>query len=308
MTHAPLPPARASRSARPTALLAMLLGTLPVALTGCVAAPSAGDTAAQTANPAPPREQRIVLDFERLTDEQRARARQVLTAELAAMGIAAQESAFDTADFPGITPRGGDRQGVNLIARIPATAASDRHIVLGAHYDTVAGSPGVDDNGSGVHVLLGVAAALAAMPERTAHVHVVFYDLEEIGLVGARVHAERWRQSGQALEAMHNVDMVGWDSDDDGVIELDSSVPAITRLYEDAVEGLPLALLVTSYPNTDHQAYRERGFKVASISQEFEDETQNPDYHGPGDTSVEWDYLGPIETMMVRVFTRLVAP
>ena len=62
-------------------------------------------------------------------------------------------------------------------------------IIVGAHFDTVSGSPGANDNGSGTAVVLAVASILAATPCRTSPITFAFFDEEEVGLVGARAYA-----------------------------------------------------------------------------------------------------------------------
>src|SRR5438105_10041238 len=49
--------------------------------------------------------------------------------------------------------------GVNIECEIPGT---DEIIIVGAHYDTVAGSPGADDNASGVAAMITLANQFAA--------------------------------------------------------------------------------------------------------------------------------------------------
>ena len=63
---------------------------------------------------------------------------------------------------PFALPGGGE--SANVIAFLPDPAFDpqrDRHLLVGAHYDTVLGSPGANDNASGTAVLLEVARALA---------------------------------------------------------------------------------------------------------------------------------------------------
>src|SRR6185503_3075858 len=72
--------------------------------------------------------------------------------------------------------------GVNLIAELPG---EDREaIVIVAHHDTVNGSPGADDNGSGVVALLELARLLAGRRFRQTVV-LASPDFEEIGLLGS---------------------------------------------------------------------------------------------------------------------------
>ena len=58
-----------------------------------------------------------------------------------------------------------------------------------AHWDTVATSPGVDDNGSGVVALLETARILAKRAEQGAILNTVIFaalDKEEVGCEGAK--------------------------------------------------------------------------------------------------------------------------
>ena len=59
-------------------------------------------------------------------------------------------------------------------------------VIFCAHYDTVPGSPGADDNASGVAVLLGLT-----IPESPEHTIVLaFFTGEEIGMIGSRYYAD----------------------------------------------------------------------------------------------------------------------
>jgi Zn-dependent M28 family amino/carboxypeptidase len=74
--------------------------------------------------------------------------------------------------------------GVNIVA-VKRGETLDEAIVVAAHYDTVPGSPGADDNGSGVAALLELARVLAPYRFRRSVV-LAALDMEEIGLIGAR--------------------------------------------------------------------------------------------------------------------------
>ncbi|MBE9076543.1 M28 family peptidase, partial [Romeria aff. gracilis LEGE 07310] len=85
-------------------------------------------------------------------------------------------------------------------------------ILVGAHYDTVVGSPGADDNASGLAVLLALASTLAQSPPRRPVIFVAF-DLEEYGLEGSRAWVARRTQTGQPLHLMLSLEMLGYFSD-----------------------------------------------------------------------------------------------
>ena len=80
-------------------------------------------------------------------------------------------------------------QGVNIIGVIPGknrNKPGDEILLIGAHYDTDANSPGVDDNGSGVVSMLEVARLLSPhMGSMTKTVMLVAFDLEEKGILGS---------------------------------------------------------------------------------------------------------------------------
>ena len=77
----------------------------------------------------------------------------------------------------------------NVIATRPGTASTGT-VLLTAHYDTVAGSPGAGDDGLGVGVLLETARALsvAGTPQNT--VMILLTDAEEVGLLGAEAFVQ----------------------------------------------------------------------------------------------------------------------
>ena len=97
---------------------------------------------------------------------------------------------------------------VNLIARPPECPPGPR-LLLGAHLDTVPGSPGADDNASGVAVLLEIARLVAAL-RPPPPVECVAFALEELGLVGSDHYAAMLKQRRQDLLGMLSLEMVGF--------------------------------------------------------------------------------------------------
>ena len=71
----------------------------------------------------------------------------------------------------------------NIIARL-RPAGSDPLIIIGAHFDSVIGTPGADDNASGVAVLLEAARILSQMILRTQVLFCAF-NLEELNMIGS---------------------------------------------------------------------------------------------------------------------------
>jgi Zn-dependent M28 family amino/carboxypeptidase len=93
-------------------------------------------------------------------------------------------------------------------------------ILVGAHYDTAPGTPGANDNGSGVALLLEMGRLLKeARPARTLRL-VAFANEEPPHFftedMGSRVHARRARGRGEDIVAMLSLETIGYYSDTPG--------------------------------------------------------------------------------------------
>ena len=88
-------------------------------------------------------------------------------------------------------------------------------ILIGAHYDAVPGTPGADDNATGVAVLLEMAAVFAIAPLKYP-VRLVAFDLEEYGLIGSTAYARQLKQDKQKLRLMLSLEMLGYCDDTKG--------------------------------------------------------------------------------------------
>ncbi len=110
---------------------------------------------------------------------------------------------------PGLKPRLHRRlRGANLLATLPGAGAGPC-VLVGAHLDTVDGSPGADDNASGVAVVLETARLLAGLREPPA-VTLALFDMEELGLIGSRFAARELSRSGRRPAGMICLESVGF--------------------------------------------------------------------------------------------------
>ena len=82
-------------------------------------------------------------------------------------------------------------------------------IIIGAHYDTVPGTAGADDNATGVAVLLELARAIALQPLKYP-VQLVAFDMEEAGCWGSKHHAAKYKQQQQSIRLMISLEMLGY--------------------------------------------------------------------------------------------------
>jgi len=108
----------------------------------------------------------------------------------------------------------------NVEAEVRGGKRPDDIIVIGAHYDSVQGSPGANDNASGVAATLALARAFAeTTPART--LRFVSFANEEPPLfqtehMGSRVYAMRSRERGENIVLMLSLETIGYYSDEPG--------------------------------------------------------------------------------------------
>jgi Zn-dependent M28 family amino/carboxypeptidase len=103
----------------------------------------------------------------------------------------------------------------NLEAEI--RGARPQIIVVGAHYDSVSGSPGANDNGSGVAALLALARRFAGKPAAQTLRFVAFVNEEppyfQTEQMGSLVYAKRCQARGEQISAMISLETIGYFSD-----------------------------------------------------------------------------------------------
>lgn len=112
----------------------------------------------------------------------------------------------------------------NLIAELPGQSRRDEIVVIGAHYDTVPGSPGGNDNGTGVVALLSLARAFAGDPQDRTIRFVAFVNEEppyfQTEQMGSVVYAKRCRSRREKIVAMLALDTIGYFTDAPGSQEV----------------------------------------------------------------------------------------
>jgi hypothetical protein len=108
----------------------------------------------------------------------------------------------------------------NLVAEKRGALHPEDIVVLGAHYDSVHGSPGANDNGSGVAALLELARVLAREDLPCTVRYVAFVNEEQPFAfspeMGSLVHARAARARGDRIRAMLSLETIGYYSDAPG--------------------------------------------------------------------------------------------
>jgi len=100
---------------------------------------------------------------------------------------------------------------VNWVLKLagPSVDVSQPPVIIGAHYDAVPGTPGADDNASGVAVLLELAQLFAEQPPAVPLWFVAF-DMEEYGMLGSQAYAAELKATGQSVRLMLSLEMLGY--------------------------------------------------------------------------------------------------
>lgn len=211
----------------------------------------------------------------------------------------------------------------NVIATTPHDRdSSAAPLILAAHYDTVIGSPGADDNASALAVLLDIARQVVNVRLQRP-VRLIAFCLEEENLLGSRAYAAHLTSTQQSILGAIVLECVGYTRDEEGSQKIPPDVPvtvptvgnflavignqgshALTMVVEQAMKSrIPVVPLVVPgngelLPDTrrsDHTSFWDAGYPAVMLTDTAN--FRNPNYHQPTDT---------IETLNLN-FMRLVA-
>jgi hypothetical protein len=260
-------------------------------------------------------------------------AAQFVERRLAACGLATRRETFEAQGHP----------VCNVVAEVPGGAAAAEIVVVGAHYDTVRGTPGANDNATGVAALLALAERFAkpgaARPART--LRFVAFACEEppyfqTDEMGSLVHARGCAARGEDVVAMLALETLGCWRDSDGSQRY--PIRGMTLLYpsrgdfvsfvgdvrsgglvREAIstfrgaarvpsEGAALPMWVPGVGWSDHWSFRQAGFPACMVTDTaiFRDSA----YHAASDQPhrVDFHRLSLVVEGLVPVVERLVDP
>ncbi len=208
----------------------------------------------------------------------------------------------------------------NIHIEIKGGKVSEEVIVIGAHYDTVTGTPGADDNASGVAVLLELARLLADKKfDKT--IQFVAFTLEEPPFfrtknMGSYKYAEKLKQAGRNVQGMICLESIGyyldnpksqffpfsffkWIYPEKGdflmfVSNLGSRgfMKYIQKGFKNGTdlpyETISATSFVPGVDFSDHRSFWKHGFDAIMLTDTAF--YRNPHYHTAGDTPDTLDY------------------
>ena len=202
-------------------------------------------------------------------------------------------------------------------------------ILIGAHYDTVPGSPGADDNATGIAVLLELARFFSSNAANFP-IRLVAFDLEEYGLLGSTSYANFLKEQNQALRLMISLEMLGYcdpnsnsqlyppgldyfyPSEGNFIALIGNlvTIPDLISMSREIHKSIPCEWLSVPFqgkivPDTrrsDHAPFWDYGYKAIMVTDTAN--LRNPNYHSPSDTidTIDLDFLaGVCQGLMVAI-------
>ena len=122
----------------------------------------------------------------------------------------------------------------NLEVIIPGTGTTEGAVVVGAHYDSVAGSPGANDNASGVAAVLELTHIWRGTALRKPIRLVLFVNEEppyfKTADMGSLVYARQLQSEHVSVSAMISLETIGYFSD---VVGSQKYPPMLSLFYPD---------------------------------------------------------------------------
>jgi hypothetical protein len=184
-------------------------------------------------------------------------------------------------------------------------------VVLSAHIDTVGFSPGADDNGSGIALLLYLAKLITKM-HFSFDIYFVFTNAEEIGLFGAYQVANWFKTRQIPILININIDMILYNPpnilfNEIGGNRMGEYYAKILSVYSKNFDDGAISVNVSNelWQRGDQYAFFLNGFPAISISesQNNEDLAINPYYHTEDDVidAIGYDYQNPLRIMRAIV-------
>jgi len=222
------------------------------------------------------------------------------------------------------------RKTYNVIADTPG-GDDTRTVVVGAHLDSAAEGPGINDNGSGASAILEVACKMGLLHIKPRYkIRFAFWSGEEEGLLGSEYYAAHLSPEELAKIAMYlNFDMIASPNyvrfvyDGDGSDSANPGPPGsdqIEKLFNEyfAGKGLPTDPVAIK-GSSDDGSFASRNIPVGGVysgSGEMKTEAQakryggkagevcDPNYHTPNDTAENLNYT--IEGQMLKAIAHAV--
>ncbi|HEY9077650.1 MAG TPA: M20/M25/M40 family metallo-hydrolase [Anaerolineaceae bacterium] len=209
--------------------------------------------------------------------------------------------------YPSTNP---DVTWYNLVVTIPGSVFPQEEVLLTAHLDSIVTgygenphlyAPGAEDNASGSAALLE-AARIFRYYQFNRTIRFIWFTGEEQGLLGSKAFV--MDHPVEKIVGVINLDMFGYDSDNDGCFELHvGNLPAsqtvgqcFDQSISDFAPGLKRKFITSVMDRSDHAPFWSKGIGAVEVLENYGgyytissntctiQEDRNPSYHRYTDT------------------------
>ncbi len=218
----------------------------------------------------------------------------------------------------------GSKVYENLILNLPSDFKTGKDnlspILIAAHYDGVPGTPGADDNATGVAVLLELARIFATQPTKYP-LRLVAFDMEESGLLGSASYVAKLVKEKQQLRLMMSLEMIGYCDANPGTQSYPA--PVLEKFYPNTGDFIALVgnfktladlfrlrnsirksgtkseflpvpnngKMISATRRSDHAPFWDAGYRAMMVTDTSF--MRNPHYHKPSDRvdTLDLDFL-----------------
>jgi Zn-dependent M28 family amino/carboxypeptidase len=231
-----------------------------------------------------------------------------------------------------------DKEVQNLEAQLTGLERPHEILVVGAHYDSVVGSPGADDNASGVAVLLVLAERFSgrALPRTVRFVAFVNEEMPffQTELMGSLRYARECRRKQEKILGMISLETMGYFTDEPnsqtyprpfhwfypstgdfiGFVSnvssrclLEKAIAAFRAKAKFPSEGGAVPAFIPGVGWSDHWSFWQVGYPAIMVTDTAF--YRNPYYHTPHDTPDRLDYerLARVTEGLEEVLERLAS-
>jgi hypothetical protein len=212
----------------------------------------------------------------------------------------------------------------NIVAEKKGRTSPDRVLILGAHYDTVLGTPGADDNASAVAVLLELARIIQSI-SLEGTIRLIAFTLEEYGYIGSSHHVKGLKKGKDEILGMISLEMVGFTGprqnyppyldpkyypnvgDFIAIVGNERSQKLLEKVcqsFKTHIPELPLEMLVVPGNGekmeevrlSDHVTFWDEGYPALLVTDTSF--LRNPNYHLPSDKieTLNFEFMQKVAT------------
>jgi len=204
--------------------------------------------------------------------------------------------------------------GLNVFATQKGIKYPNEAYIIGAHHDAVT-SYSADDNASGVAAVIETARILSKIGLDYTIIYA-FWDEEEAGLWGSSYHARQVKANGQTFKGIINLDMIGYDSNNDRKFDIHVYPDASSLNLADSILNIISRYKLNLDPQVinpgtdrgDHYSYWKQGiYNAVAFGERIFSDDGNPAYHSENDRINLFNipYFAEISKMTVGLMATL---